>query len=133
MVGPDRTPFIIHKELLCDSSPYFAAALKGDFKEAKDNTVELLDDDVTVFKYFQIWLYSGKISSQDDVSFRIIFQLYCFSDLRQIPDLQNAAVNAIIGRQTRTSHIPVGMIPYVYGNTPPNTRVRCYLLICVRT
>lgn len=56
IVGLEKQPFIIHKELLCDSSLFFSAALKGNFKEATDQKIELLDGDIATFEHFQIWL-----------------------------------------------------------------------------
>ncbi|KAK4692430.1 hypothetical protein P7C71_g4777, partial [Lecanoromycetidae sp. Uapishka_2] len=52
VVGPAKKVFKIHKEILCSASTYFRAALNGGFKEAEEQTVELPDDKVKVFKYF---------------------------------------------------------------------------------
>jgi hypothetical protein len=53
--------FTIHKWALVKASPYFANAFTGDFKEAKDSTVHLANDDPVVFKVFYQYIYSGNV------------------------------------------------------------------------
>ncbi|QDS76430.1 hypothetical protein FKW77_004298 [Venturia effusa] len=61
-VGPDKTPFLVHKDLLTTSSPYFKAAFEGEFREATDKTILLEDISVIQFKLFLDWLYFGRLT-----------------------------------------------------------------------
>ena len=60
-VGPDRKKLIVHKKLLCDSSDYFAAAFEGNFKEASEGVIEMIDDDVEAVGCFLEYLYRGRV------------------------------------------------------------------------
>ena len=59
MVGIEEKIFNTHKELLCEVSSYFKAALEGQFQEAETQTIKMVDEDAATFEYFQLWLYSG--------------------------------------------------------------------------
>jgi len=47
----------VHKTLLCQYSPFFESALKQDWKESKDNVIELPEDDVMIVDLYIAWLY----------------------------------------------------------------------------
>ncbi|KAF3029607.1 hypothetical protein E8E12_000865 [Didymella heteroderae] len=47
------------KRLISHHSPFLAAACDRDFKERRENLIELPDDDPTVFALFVEWLYYG--------------------------------------------------------------------------
>jgi hypothetical protein len=38
----ERKNFVVHKQLLCDTSEFFAKAFKGGFKEAEQGFIEML-------------------------------------------------------------------------------------------
>lgn len=61
-VGPDIyvREFKIHKAALLKASPYFASALDGNFKEAKDGSMSL-DHDPIAFKVLYQYIYSGNV------------------------------------------------------------------------
>lgn len=52
------------KELITKSSPFFAAALNGNFREANSKVVNLPEDDIDAFALFVRWLYVGEINGQ---------------------------------------------------------------------
>lgn len=51
------------KELLTNSSPFFAAALDGSFAEATSKVVQLPEDNTDAFALFIRWLYVGEIAA----------------------------------------------------------------------
>ncbi|KAI5212219.1 hypothetical protein E4T42_01327 [Aureobasidium subglaciale] len=53
VVGPEKEPYTLHKELLCFYSDFFRAAFQGSFKEATEGRIELLDVQVDTFESFQ--------------------------------------------------------------------------------
>ena len=65
-VGPSKTPFNMHKGLLCNAAPYFKAAFDGNFTEAKCAVLELLEEDVVMFKRFQLWVYTDKLLEEGE-------------------------------------------------------------------
>lgn len=129
LVGPDKQPFIIHRELLCETSSYFAAALQGEFKEAKEQRIEMLEEDVAMFQSFQIWLYSDNIlTTNTRENWKILFDLHIFGDARGIPHLQNAAVDALINKEHRLKWIPAYQFKYVYEDTSEKSPLRRLLV-----
>lgn len=54
--------------------------------------------------------------------------LWVFGDRYGIPYLQNAAIDAIINRQSRTELTPAGFIAFVYANTPEKCPLRMLLV-----
>lgn len=65
LVGPDAKPFNVHEELLTLHSPFFRAALTGNFKEAEDKTVTLKEEDPKIFEFFVHWLYYNCLPDKD--------------------------------------------------------------------
>lgn len=58
VVGKEQRLFAAHEDILC-LSPFFAAALKGNFREANARTVELPDEDPVIFSAVLEYLYKG--------------------------------------------------------------------------
>lgn len=52
-----KKKFVVHKDLLCASSPFFKNAFEGVWKEAQDGVIPLPDATVEVFTAFIEWLY----------------------------------------------------------------------------
>ena len=127
-VGPEKRLFNIHKELLCDVSDYFAAALKGNFKETQDQVIELEEEDVSLFERFQLWLYSRSLLSDEEtvkgISWQALIELYLFGEVRHIPDLRNAAVDALIDKQQTEPKLPTLPLHYVYSHTNQGSLLR---------
>lgn len=89
--------FTIHKELICYYSRFFKAALEGSWTEAETGVVKLPLDSPVVFETFQAWLYSQNLeldeAQESDVLF--LMKLQVFGDKVQVPEFQNAALDAL--------------------------------------
>jgi len=48
--------YLLHRELLCSHSPYFAGAFKGGFRESEDKSIHLQDVSASTMRLFQFWL-----------------------------------------------------------------------------
>ena len=147
IVGPQKQVFRLHKEILCNVSSYFRAALKGSFAEGLTQKIELPEDDATVFKLFRVWLHSFSQGSspsapetENEIEFdtqlepdviigpKDLFDLYIFADMRDIPLLQNATVDTIIWISERKVFFVGDLIPYVYDRTAPKAPLRKLLV-----
>ena len=136
LVGPQGERFTIHKQLLCNKSPYFEAAFKGKFKEAKKKQMKLPEDDVTAFKQFQHWLYAGTPLPNADITectsinheWKVLVQLYILGDKYQIPTLQNAATHGIIESQHTRRQTSVASYILAYEQTTPKSQLRKLLV-----
>jgi hypothetical protein len=64
---------MLHRELLCSHSPYFAGAFQGKFRETEDRSIHLPDVTDSTMRLFQFWLYrqstvwSGEYINSDKV------------------------------------------------------------------
>lgn len=56
LVGPEKKPFYVYKEILCFYSKYFQNAFDGSFREADDRELVLDDIDVQTFRHVAQWL-----------------------------------------------------------------------------
>lgn len=124
--------FTIHKQLLCDVSPYFEAALNGTFQEAKEQRISFPEDVVAVFEQFQAWLYFRTPLPNIDImdapsaynEWNVLVHLYVLADKFQIPTLQNAAIHGIIEGKCNTNQLQITLIPLVYQKTTTGSQLR---------
>jgi len=64
-IGPQRTPYLLHRRLLIRHSKYFKAALEGSFNEVTTNEVNIGDDiSDDVFRAFVPWIYKGEVVNE---------------------------------------------------------------------
>jgi hypothetical protein len=49
--------FFVHKDVLCNHSPFFKGAVSGEWKEGKASLVHLPEDDQEIFSLYCSWLY----------------------------------------------------------------------------
>jgi hypothetical protein len=96
--------FIVPKTLLCNSSAYFKAALNGPFIEGQTQTIDLDDEDPSIFRTYIAWLYQGQLNSQDiqedlddpqDFGLHIA-EVIVFADKRNICELKNDAISMLM-------------------------------------
>lgn len=63
--GSDESKtFAIHEHLLCNASPFFQTAFRGDFAEEGQKSLCLRDVDYDTLNHFVPWLYSGRLSRE---------------------------------------------------------------------
>ncbi|KAI4914108.1 hypothetical protein J4E85_010620 [Alternaria conjuncta] len=110
VIGPKAKRFTVHLNLIVYYSPFFLAALKGPFKEAKDKVVALPDTDANIFELFANWLYRQRFPTEadspqllalyhrdEDANFRFdrLVRLYVFSDKYDVPKLKRQCLDMI--------------------------------------
>jgi hypothetical protein len=124
LVGPDQTKFVVHEHLLTRHSQYFEAALMGNFKEAKDKEISLIDTSPKTFEFFVHWLYDQRLpdaskgddaglmqawgSREDDmIMVKSLIHTYIFADQHIINGLQHDALNSLMQHmENETTGIP---------------------------
>ncbi|CAK3969585.1 btb poz domain containing [Lecanosticta acicola] len=62
--GSKRMSYPVHKELLTQASPFFAAALNGTFAEGMEQVVRLPEEKGETFEWWLQWLYTGTLTVQ---------------------------------------------------------------------
>ncbi|KAH0382040.1 hypothetical protein KCU92_g6635, partial [Aureobasidium melanogenum] len=123
IVGDEKKPYVVHKDLLCFYSDYFRAAFQGSFKEATERKVELPGVIKDVFEHFQVWLYTRRLDFAD-TQFHTIIRLWIFGDQHQIPLLQNWAADSLIAKRKKEHTFPISLVPLVYENTVAKSALR---------
>ncbi|KAI9053318.1 hypothetical protein LZ554_002281 [Drepanopeziza brunnea f. sp. 'monogermtubi'] len=130
-----RKNFVVHKQLLCDASEFFAKAFKGGFKEAEEGVMEMLDDDPDAFAWFVTWLYRSEVPEGETVFHqRILYNLYMLGEKLLLNELVNktmdrvrenhAATHKVSGASSRHSEY-VGML---YDNTLEDSPIRKFIV-----
>jgi hypothetical protein len=123
--------FTVQKALLCNSSPYFKAALNGPFIEGQTQTIDLDDEDPSIFRTYVAWLYQGRLNSQDieeDLhdprDFEIhIAELVVFADKRDIGELKNDAISMLLNYLQKSQYFAsLEIIKRIY-NMPKSTEI----------
>jgi len=102
--------FTIPKALLCSSSAYFRAALNGPFIEGQTQTIDLDDEDPSIFRTYVAWLYQGQLNSldiQEDLDGSQDFDLHIaklivFADKRHVGELKNDAISMFLSYLHKT-------------------------------
>lgn len=131
VVGPTKRLFMFHKQILCDLSPFFKAALTGRFREGDEQRVEFLETDIVIFEQFQCWLYSGIIPATRDMVkdknhevFPVLTNLYIFGDKLGIPALQNKVIDSYLQARAVKSWTPFVDIPRICCDLPSTSPLR---------
>lgn len=128
IVGQSKEAFTLHKGILCNVAPYFRAALEGHFRESVEQVLEMPEEDPTVFRSFQLWVYTKSILEEgenlDAVAWRLLIDLYIFGDRYDIPILQDEAIDLLIDKRDAFNKIPASHFGYVYHNTPERSPLR---------
>lgn len=141
-VGPQRSAFVAHIDLLCENSEYFQAALLGQFAESMKKEVTLTDQDADSFEYFVQWLYKSSLKDAQlttdtgpqkvAVKWVTVTEIYVLAQYLQVPNLYNNLLDMI------RSHMRPSLSPYrrsftlpephainlVYSKTPHDSNLR---------
>ncbi|THY82033.1 hypothetical protein D6C92_10170 [Aureobasidium pullulans] len=94
--------FNLPRELLCQTSTYFKAALNNGFNETTTQKIYLDEEDPDVFRTYAAWLFEHEIdqeSLENDTEARL-FEVYILADRFGIQGLANDAVTCIASRWT---------------------------------
>lgn len=115
--------------------------MSSDWKESKERSIELSDDDPETFEIYQHWLYCGTIPTRNDVGDSAIdveyLQLgkaYILGDKLRDGTFKDVIIDAILNRtSSRASdglcHFPdETFVQSIYDNTPKSSEARNLLV-----
>jgi hypothetical protein len=137
--GPHAGVFTVPKALLCNSSTYFKAALNGPFVEGQTQTIDLDDEDPSIFRTYVAWLYQGQLHSQDieeelddpqDFGLHIA-QVMVFADRRDVAELQDDAMSMLLDYLMKTGLPTLEVINCIY-TMPKSAEIDCLRWLLAR-
>ncbi|KAI4760540.1 hypothetical protein E4T52_07564 [Aureobasidium sp. EXF-3400] len=123
LIGTEKKPYAVHKDLLYFYSDYFRAAFQGSFKEASECKLELAGVTVDIYEHFQVWLYTRRLDPLV-LDFRTIVKLWIFGDQHQIPLLQNCAIDGLFEKRVKQNMFETAVMSLAYDNTIPGSLLR---------
>lgn len=148
LVGPSRTTWRLHENLLSSSSDFFRSAFNSGFKETFDDQLTLPEDDPQAFELFVRWLYtramsppggagtsasaSASTSTSTPPSFitshppiQTWLRLYVLACKLLVAELENICVNAAWRYYNVGTRRPdIRDVQYIYENTPEGSGMR---------
>ncbi|KAL5113739.1 hypothetical protein ACEQ8H_008381 [Pleosporales sp. CAS-2024a] len=128
--------YTLPRELLRWHSSYFAAALDPKSQlQGVDKVKYPLEERHEVFEIFLCWLWTGRLrdalKADEDphLSEVVLFELWIFADMRGIPALGNAAIDALLERLVaKGQQVPLTLICKVYESTTSGALIRKYFV-----
>lgn len=138
LVGPSRTTWRLHENLLSCSSDFFKSAFNAGFKETFEDRLALPEDDPHAFELFVRWLYARATTPPPGGAaaaalslhtphplIQTWLRLYALACKLMVEELENTCVDAA------WRHYNVGMrrpdirdVQYMYENTPEGSGMR---------
>lgn len=147
LVGPNKTRFVVHQELLTYHSEFFRAALTGRFKEAEEKTVVLQKDSPLIFEFALHWMYHEDFPDEDDTDTELLGQwaledesgareadnlirLHVFADKYDITKLKTETLDELFTQSTENFPLlPYSTsVRYAHENLPAGSALLKYLV-----
>lgn len=142
LVGKGREKHIVHEQVLCERSPFFAAAFDKEWKEGQERTIPLPDDDPEAFALYLQWIYRGKIFSRRppcESPFRsgkldLLIDCYIFGEKVQDDGYKDAVLDSLLActstkDEERERWFPTGQsVQRAYQKTPSGWPLRKLLV-----
>ncbi|KAL8675133.1 MAG: hypothetical protein Q9168_000504 [Polycauliona sp. 1 TL-2023] len=111
-VGEEKRPFLVHREVLCAVSPFFAAALNPsyDFRESRSSTFNLSSARPVDFEYLVQWIYTRTLTHEEVAAphpayFRLI-RLWILADELQVEGCKNAIIDFMAMTADASNSVP---------------------------
>ena len=134
-VGFDDSPTVwhLHKKLLTSSSPFFAAALDGNFAEAKTGAIKLREDDPGAVMTFVEWLYGSLDRSLKPNDIDTFVMAWQFGDKIGCPDFQNSAMSCLIDALSCSEYtIQASTLRLAFRNPGADSKLSQLVVECFR-
>jgi len=128
------------KDLLAYHSTFFAGALNGSFLEADLKTIELQDEDPSVFEFFIQWLYTGKAyftdlclspEARDNADGRytsILVRAWVLADKLGCLAFRDFVMICLVNLHYQTMNLRTSVIRIAYNNTTVNSKLREWIV-----
>jgi hypothetical protein len=146
-VGPLEVEFVVHEDILCKSSPFFASACKEEWKQGREHYIPLKGDEPSIVDLYLQWIYTGRIfsrpsdegGSEGEGELGILVEGYIFGEKVQNVDFKDAVLDAIVkcfpipSKKNKVCCPPVLCVDKAYGGTPEGSQLRKLLVAIYAT
>lgn len=103
--------FTVHTSFAIKSSSFFRAALKNDWKEAREKRIDLPGTKVVDFQIYLQWLYTGRIAelnyAESPANSATLIRLCILGDYLGDSRFSNAVIDTLI---ENSSYVVSGMV-----------------------
>ncbi|KAK5740088.1 hypothetical protein LTR17_004800 [Elasticomyces elasticus] len=146
LVGPEREPILVHRDTLCRDSEYFTAACSSVWQKQEEKIVTVEHVQPFAMRMYVNYKYTGHIdvrskiampspSEHDDKLTRVmraLLRVYVACDIFLDDNAKNSVMACILVRSSEWSDgcifTAADHISYVWRNTPPESKLRRFVL-----
>lgn len=128
----------IHRNLICDASPFFSSAFMGTgtFTETTEQSMTLPEDSLEVVSSFVSWLYKGyyplppyTTAVETHGCYTELAKLYVFADKYDVARLHNHIIDRLFQLKNKTPFPPqLATVKLIYRNTYAGSSFRKLLV-----
>lgn len=135
VVGPEKTRYKIHKDIAAAHSPFFAAALNGQFLEVETGQAILPHVQPKDFEHVLLWFYTQRMEDSNvffkdgKPTYFTLLDIYGLADQLCVEGLRNAVVDLMAELADQTNSVPTPMdTNLLYENIRENAPIRRLVL-----
>ena len=130
-VGKDNIQqFIVHENVIKPRSEFVRLALSKEWKEAKERTIPLPDEESATFELYQHWVYfnhipmDGQPSADRGKHYNLLTKAYILGEKLLDPHFKDAIIDCLIERLRTTLTFDVRLTNLIYEHTPEKSPLR---------
>ena len=122
----NQKTWYLPKKVLTHCSPFFGAALNGNFGEASSKAVDLPEDDPAAFELWATWLSLGKCEGlfEDGQYYDAYVRAWVLGDKLACPAFQDHVMFQFLDWCEHDGDLWPGVIDVVYTESSPGCRLR---------
>jgi len=106
-------------------SKYFRTALQGEWKEVKNDTFTLPEENASVFGFFIDWLYDPHLRyTKTDDSFRFLVEAFLLGERRGVRAFRNVIISEINKCWPQNAFACLGTYNLVFTETTEDSKLR---------
>ena len=126
----ERKTWYLPKKVLTHCSPFFDAALNGNFAEASAKAVDLPEDDPKAFEVWATWLSLGKCRLPfDNGGFDLTpVRAWNLGEKFACPAFKDHVMSQLLDWFDADENLSLGAIEAVYVISPPGSKIRRFFV-----